>query len=252
VDIRLELQNEFGSDENLSSLDSRYKPRLALQNAVNEWLGELTSQRDPPKRKPPASVPSVPVEIQAAPEVVLNTVTDILSTPLPATGESGVEVAPVINASFLQPLAQSQPLNSLAADSSSDSDLSSDTASVHSLDLEPMDCVQSSVPLPAVSNLNVVNAELAAPAKVSVDCVDPPMQVEQACPGCGQNQNAMPVTIPSCLTYEDVTLLVDLFYLPFEHGSYSLQLLHDLHWLINNKHLLQGTDSSQVSKNFHM
>ncbi|CAB3257687.1 unnamed protein product [Arctia plantaginis] len=33
------------------------------------------------------------------------------------------------------------------------------------------------------------------------------------------------------LTADDLVLLCDLFYLPFEHGSRGLRLLHDYHWL---------------------
>lgn len=33
------------------------------------------------------------------------------------------------------------------------------------------------------------------------------------------------------LTADDLVLLCDLFYLPFEHGSRGLRLLHDFHWL---------------------
>ncbi|XP_045506517.1 protein O-GlcNAcase isoform X2 [Colias croceus] len=35
----------------------------------------------------------------------------------------------------------------------------------------------------------------------------------------------------NALTADDLLLLCDLFYLPFEHGSRGLRLLHDFHWL---------------------
>lgn len=38
----------------------------------------------------------------------------------------------------------------------------------------------------------------------------------------------------SYLTEEDAILLVDLFYMPFEHGAQGLFLLQRLHWLRNN------------------
>lgn len=42
----------------------------------------------------------------------------------------------------------------------------------------------------------------------------------------------------SDLTYEDLALLCDLFYLPFEHGSQGLQLLQEFNWLKSNAHLV--------------
>lgn len=40
------------------------------------------------------------------------------------------------------------------------------------------------------------------------------------------------------ITDTDLTLLCDLFYLPFEHGSKALQLLTEFHWLRNNAYVL--------------
>ena len=35
-------------------------------------------------------------------------------------------------------------------------------------------------------------------------------------------------------SYEDINFFIDLFYLPFEHGSNGLQLLNEFNWLLNN------------------
>lgn len=40
------------------------------------------------------------------------------------------------------------------------------------------------------------------------------------------------------MTYEDVSLLCDLFYLPFEHGSAGTQILHDFNWLKTHAHVV--------------
>lgn len=42
------------------------------------------------------------------------------------------------------------------------------------------------------------------------------------------------------LTIEDLHLLCDLFYLPFEHGNQGLQLLHEFQWLKTNSNLVAG------------
>lgn len=40
------------------------------------------------------------------------------------------------------------------------------------------------------------------------------------------------------LQYEDLLLLCDLFYLPFEHGAQGLQILQEFNWLKSNAHLV--------------
>ncbi|CAH2059617.1 unnamed protein product, partial [Iphiclides podalirius] len=49
------------------------------------------------------------------------------------------------------------------------------------------------------------------------------------------------------LTAEDLVLLCDLFYLPFEHGSRGLRLLHDFNWLLAHAaSLLPRPDNAEV------
>lgn len=40
------------------------------------------------------------------------------------------------------------------------------------------------------------------------------------------------------LTQEDLSLLCDLFYLPFEHGGQGIQLLQEFNWLKSNAHVV--------------
>lgn len=40
------------------------------------------------------------------------------------------------------------------------------------------------------------------------------------------------------LTQEDLCLLCDLFYLPFEHGGQGIQLLQEFNWLKSNAHVV--------------
>lgn len=39
------------------------------------------------------------------------------------------------------------------------------------------------------------------------------------------------------LAHEDLSLLCDLFYLPFEHGGQGIQLLQEFNWLKSNAHV---------------
>lgn len=40
------------------------------------------------------------------------------------------------------------------------------------------------------------------------------------------------------LTVEDLSLLCDLFYLPFEHGGQGIQVLQEFNWLKSNAHVV--------------
>jgi protein O-GlcNAcase/histone acetyltransferase len=40
------------------------------------------------------------------------------------------------------------------------------------------------------------------------------------------------------LTHEDLSLLCDLFYLPFEHGGQGIQFLQEFNWLKSNAHIV--------------
>ncbi|XP_076265863.1 O-GlcNAcase isoform X3 [Rhynchophorus ferrugineus] len=50
----------------------------------------------------------------------------------------------------------------------------------------------------------------------------------------------------SDLTYEDLALLCDLFYLPFEHGSQGVQLLQEFHWLKSNAHIVISSNQRKA------
>lgn len=47
------------------------------------------------------------------------------------------------------------------------------------------------------------------------------------------------------LTLDDLLLLSNLFYLPYEHGPIALNMLEELHWLKNNNpvEIVQGASS---------
>ncbi|XP_029850217.3 protein O-GlcNAcase isoform X1 [Ixodes scapularis] len=78
--------------------------------------------------------------------------------------------------------------------------------------LEPMDCNTS----PGASPRHVASKSAEE------------MQTEEAVPAEDSRQ----------LTLEDVALLVDLFYLPFEHGHQGVAFLQEFHWLRSNGHLV--------------
>lgn len=103
--------------------------------------------------------------------------------------------------SFMQPamLPISNSLLSASQESVPDSVSVSDSDT--SVELEPMDCLS--------------NAEDLSSAEMTIE---PEVKEE--------------------LTYDDIQMVADFFFLPFEHGTKSSQLLNDLHWLKSNANLV--------------
>lgn len=56
----------------------------------------------------------------------------------------------------------------------------------------------------------------------------------------------MQVDGDATVTLEDVTLLVDLFYLPFEYGPQTTELLNELDWIISNIGHRDWTDRQEA------
>lgn len=50
------------------------------------------------------------------------------------------------------------------------------------------------------------------------------------------------------LTVDDLCLLCDVFYLPFEHGPQGMQLLQEFNWLKLNSHLVANGSSKSASE----
>lgn len=46
------------------------------------------------------------------------------------------------------------------------------------------------------------------------------------------------IDVDKQLTHEDLSLLCDLFYLPFEHGGQGIQLLQEFNWLKSNAYVV--------------
>jgi protein O-GlcNAcase/histone acetyltransferase len=136
-------------------------------------------------------------------------------------------------------------------------DTSTDLSNESSLSpSEPMDCNST----PNISPAHVVKA----PVENSTE--DVPMSETSTSSGSmqvettdGANQMVVenqtdPDKKETELTFEDLSLLCDLFYLPFEHGGQGLQLLQEFNWLKSNAHVViaanQKKDASRSEVSF--
>ena len=66
----------------------------------------------------------------------------------------------------------------------------------------------------------------------------------------GQSSESLITKETNKLTQEDLCLLCDLFYLPFEHGGQGIQLLQEFNWLKSNAQIVmhKSQDEEPSSK----
>ncbi|CAH0554576.1 unnamed protein product [Brassicogethes aeneus] len=102
---------------------------------------------------------------------------------------------------------------------------------------EPMDCNSTPNISPAhVVKCPVDSAEDVAMSETSVSSGS--MQIETLEANQMVVESIGETDKKEQLTYEDLSLFCDLFYLPFEHGNQGLQLLQEFNWLKSNAHLV--------------
>ena len=262
ADIRLETESDYGSDEEPQLfLQSNYKPRKALAAAISDWMVEIHSHNDVKKKGDgvmalqATNAPTPGINTCMVPTLITNTTSQPVPVPVIPTVTNVLTnlnelVRPEINGSYLQPVASQNPVNSLV-DSGTDTDEDSPS--------EPMDCMvtpgttpastSDSIPLVAHSCLNKqqelcddcseCKSLLSNCDSMQVDSVIPStssvMSSTTAVEPCSSKaQLVTPVSERCLLTEEDIILLVDLFYMPFEHGSTGIRLLTEFNWLKAN------------------
>lgn len=218
-DIRLETENDFGANEDLPSrIDKRYQARLALNIALNDWMQEINTNRQPPRVVAPLTITGPPIPIPPVPAPPMDN---------SATAVCGENMA----ASFTgnQPVVSQGNLVNSTIPSDSESELSEDP--------EPMEYVPTTV-----STLD--GCKDTSPVVPAEDA----MQVETEMPSVVIDKDCC-MTNPENFTREDLGLLVDFFYTPFDHGMTSTQLLQDLHFLkVNAGVVVQGQAKSNLAE----
>ncbi|RUS72113.1 hypothetical protein EGW08_020126 [Elysia chlorotica] len=245
ADIKLETENDFATGDDITfRMDMRYQPKMALKAAIKDWLVELHSPSTPPENylppSPPAGLP-LPDVIKTCLTPAFTTQTSSVSSIPAMTLICSSVRAPEPIATFLQPT--SLPVSSLIEIPQSDS--ISDTGSATESGAEPMDiaitstsdCLDSSQssPMPSVTD----GAPQDVPLFEKQNSSDSLMQVEsdtatEKKDDCENNRLGDPVKSEPVFSEEDALALIDLFYMPFEHGSNSLFFLQRLYWLRNN------------------
>ncbi|XP_054273322.1 protein O-GlcNAcase isoform X2 [Macrosteles quadrilineatus] len=252
ADIKLETETEdggVGEDVPTSLPANMYHPRRALRNAIQEWLPEFrrVKQAWGPITKPQPALPlplPLPVIIPS-----VNTCMSVTTTTNTAASagqqntnqlQALAEVCSTVNGneSLMQPVSNCPiVMNSLISESKVMS--------------EPMDCNSTPTNSPAhikatpTQDVPMDNNSGSGGLSSSSSMT---MQVEPVSES-NLESDERPRDADKELTLEDLALLCDLFYLPFEHGSQGVQLLQEFNWLKSNAHLitLQNAKTSETT-----
>uniref|UniRef100_A0A8C4ZZU7 Protein O-GlcNAcase n=1 Tax=Gadus morhua TaxID=8049 RepID=A0A8C4ZZU7_GADMO len=248
VSIQIKLENE-GSDEELET-DMLYSPQLALKLALTEWLGEFRVPHQYNSRQVPHSGAK-------------SSVLDVLSLGAPSLC-SATSVTTVFQQPIMSPLAEveveaevekkdsdEEPMETVVekleeAEVEADADVKLDgpvTAEKMAEDLRPMDTDKEVLP-------DSKSSEEAVPEDCGSDIA--PMQTDELLkqdvfvPGADEK----PLFSVEPLSLEDLSLLAELFYLPYEHGPKAVQMLKEFNWLRANSSTVsincEGTEPEKV------
>ncbi|XP_067658017.1 protein O-GlcNAcase-like isoform X2 [Haliotis asinina] len=251
-DIKLETESDFSSDEDIPTrFDTRYQPRQALKIAVSEWLVEFSARRLPPKRPSPPMMPMSNVVVSTCTALTPTTTTfesedKNVSLPIPPLNSMDSNMAEVDNVSYMQP--SMNPVNSLVDVPISDTEFVADNS-----ELEPMDCVPTGVSA-IPSNVHSIpkNESSESLMQIEVTALEKAGERNSTditnCEEVVETSNGVEFTSSGNLTYENVSLLVDLFYTPFEYGSKGCEMMQDLYWLRANAHVISSANGAKKIK----
>nr|CAG4638272.1 EOG090X01OH [Cyclestheria hislopi] len=252
ADIKLEQENRSGNcnEDDIEIPDHIYHPRLALKRSLQLWLHEFKKAKSMwgPISKPHVS--SVP-----PPSLPFSSTSN--SVPLGSSSSSTssfdatiTSTATPIAIEAVSEDAGNEPVHETAiAPCNADGTESAGSASMASLEricecnLEPMETVETNSSSSSHDKkLDVEDVEdEKLDDKVEEDVKEElPMQDVVMKEGERKDDEE-----EYQLTMEDLYLLSDLFYLPFEHGPQGMQLLQEFSWLKAHAHLVAGLRSKQ-------
>ncbi|CAG09361.1 unnamed protein product, partial [Tetraodon nigroviridis] len=246
VSIQIKLENE-GSDEELET-DMLYSPQLALKLALTEWLGEFC-------------VPRQYNSNQATHGGVKGTALDVSSMPPPSlcssTTVTTVFQQPIMSPA-VPPLCLDQLPHSIAKASQEEEEVEVEKKDS---DEEPMEMVVEKMTDDPEAEVVEKHVGVILPDKMAEDLrpmdtdkenleSKSPEEIIQEDPGSDiapmqtddqvkqdmfvPGPDEKPLFLAEPITIEDLNLLAELFYLPYEHGNKAVQMLREFNWLRAN------------------
>ncbi|KAG7236374.1 hypothetical protein INR49_001071 [Caranx melampygus] len=249
VSIQIKLENE-GSDEELET-DMLYSPQLALKLALTEWLGEFGRQVPQSGAKGTA----IDVSSMAAPSLCSSTtVTTVFQQPIMSPAMAPLCLDPLSLPMAKRPQeveevevekkdSDEEPMEMVVEkqDEASEAEAEVDPEEKHvgpiltdkmAEDLKPMDTDKESLAesKSPEESLQEDSGSDIAPMQTDDQLKQVPQTFDVFVPG----PNEKPLFTAEPLTLEDLSLLAELFYLPYEHGPKAMQMLKEFNWLRAN------------------
>ncbi|KAI5606852.1 protein O-GlcNAcase [Silurus asotus] len=260
VSIQIKLENE-GSDEELET-DILYSPQIALKIALTEWLTEFGVPHQYNSRQGAHSgskSASIDVSSMTAPTLgASTTVTTVFQQPImsPAAPvseephtlqkeEEEVEVEVEKKDSDEEPMEMVLEKQDEVDDAKNVNQiLTKMVKTAMTEDLKPMDTDKETISkTPEIQEVQEDCSSDIAPMQT-----DEQLNKEIFVPGPDEK----PLYTVEALTLEDLCLLAELFYLPYEHGPKAVQMLKEFNWLRANTSIVsvnsKSTDSDKVTE----
>ncbi|KAG8435392.1 hypothetical protein GDO86_013371 [Hymenochirus boettgeri] len=253
VSIQIKLENE-GSDEDLET-DVLYSPQMAHKLALTDWLKEFGVPLQYTSRQVSHSGPKTSV-VGLAPLVstpTLNaatTVTTVYQQPIMSQGSALSPEPPMMAKEEEKKQPEDEPMEMVVEKledvNKNVSQILTDISEAKmSEELKPMDTDKESL-------VEAKSSEACMQEDVCNDIA--PMQTDeqvnkdQFVPG----PNEKPLYTAEAVTLEDLQLLSDLFYLPYEHGQKGVQMLKEFQWLRANSSVVSvncsGNDAEKIEE----
>lgn len=222
ADVRLETEGsstDDDDDDNELSADNNvvtYSPRQALRQAVAAWLPEFFI----------TTAPSCAVLRKPLPGVILPPVIQPVVPSVCIAGNKAVDQMAMleVDGGYVQPSPTAVPASSLCELRETET-----KSWVSAVDVEPMDCAVTPGTTPA--SVGSVAENSSCSTNDDSECGDTVVTCDDSAsieniPSAETMQIDSEISTSS-VTVDDIMTIVDMFYLPFEHGPRAIRLLSD-------------------------
>ncbi|XP_030058715.1 protein O-GlcNAcase [Microcaecilia unicolor] len=253
VSIQIKLENE-GSDEDIET-DVLYSPQMALKMALTDWLQEFRvplqySSRQVAHSGAKTSGVGVPPVVAPPSLNAATTVTTVYQQPIMSQGTALDVEPPALAKEDEKKQSDEEPMD-MVVEKQDDGDkninqILTDVVEVKmSEELKPMDTDKESI---VEAKSSETSMQEDSGNDIAPMQTDEQINKEPFLPG----PNEKPLYSAEPVTIEDLHLLADLFYLPYEHGSKGAQMLKEFKWLRANSSVVSvncgGKDSEKIEE----
>ncbi|XP_048464811.1 protein O-GlcNAcase isoform X2 [Rhincodon typus] len=255
VSIQIKLENE-GSDEEIE-MDVLYSPQMALKMAISEWLQEFGVPHQYNCRTVPHSgAKTNAIDVGTLDTPCLNsstTVTTVYQQPIMSQGSplSGEQAPLAKEEEEKKQQSDEEPMEMVVEkpdeqEAKNVNQILTDIVKAKmSEDLKPMEMDKDSI---AESKSPEISMQEDSGSDIAPMQTDEQMNKEQYVPG----PNEKPLYTAEAVTLEDLNLLAEMFYLPYEHGPKAVQMLREFQWLRANSSVVsvncKGKDAEKIEK----